>query len=106
MMPTMKKHLPSEVRGQQLLDVAVALASKGGLANLTREKIALQANVSPGLVSHRLGTMENLRRSVMRQAVVREDMKLLAEGLVARNPIVMKAPEELRQRAAASLGVA
>lgn len=104
-MPNMKKHLPSEIRGQQLLDVAVALASKSGLAKLTREQIALKANVSPGLVSARLGTMENLRRSVMRQAVAREDLKLLAEGLVTRHPVALRAPAELRARAAASLGV-
>lgn len=105
MIPTMKKHLPSEIRGQQLLDVAVALASKGGLSKLTREAIAVKANVSPGLVSVRLGTMANLRRAIMRQAVAREDLKLLAEGLVMRDPVVMRAPAELRARAAAALGV-
>lgn len=97
------KRLPPEARGQLLLGVALREARKCGLAKLTRERIAIAAGVSPGLVSHSLGTMANVRRDVMRQAVVTEDLRVVAEGLATRNPIAMKAPEALRTRAAAAM---
>lgn len=97
------KRLPPEARGLILLDVALREAKKHGWANLTREQIATAASVSPALVSARLGTMVNLRRDVMRQAVKLGELRVLAEGLAARDPIAMKAPAEMRQRAAAAM---
>lgn len=97
------KRLPPEARGALLLNVALREARKCGLANLTRDRIAAAAGVSAGLVSHRLGTMVNIRRDVMRHAVAAKDLRVVAEGLATRNPIALKAPEELRAAAAASM---
>jgi hypothetical protein len=100
---TKNKRLPPEARGLILLDVAVREAKKHGLANLKRVQVATAAGVSEALVSARLGTMINLRRAVMRQAVANGDLRIVAEGLASRDPIAMKAPAELRERAAASM---
>jgi len=98
------KRLPPDVRGAQLLDVAIALATKHGLANITRDQIAETAGVAQGLVSLRLGTMDKMRRAVMRNAVSREILPIIAEGLASRDRFAMGAPEALRKRAAASIG--
>lgn len=67
---------------------------------MTRECIAIAAGVSPALVSLRLGTMEALRRSVMRAAVKREVVPVVAEGLAAGDAQAKKASDELKKRAA------
>jgi AcrR family transcriptional regulator len=98
------KRLPPKARGQMLLEVALRCAKVHGLAGLTRDKIATAADVSPALVSARLGTMVNLRRSVMRHAVAEGELRVIAEGLATRDPIALKAPEALRRQALASVG--
>jgi|SRR6186713_266210 len=94
------KRLPPEARETLLIDTVLKLAAKHGLANLTRDQIADAASVSPGLVSARLGTMVAMRRTVMRQAVARGDVKVVAQGIAMRDPHALKAPPELRQKAA------
>lgn len=93
--------LDPKTRTKQLLDVAINLAAANGLQSLTRDAIASAAGVSAGLVSVHLGTMESLRRSVMRAAVKRRVVRIVAEGLVARDPHAMKADAELKALAGA-----
>lgn len=97
----MTKRIEPEARSSQLLDVAVNLAAANGWQALTREGIAKAAGVSPGLVSARLGTMEALRRSVMRAAVRQRIVRVVAEGLVAGDKHAAKADPELKALAAA-----
>lgn len=95
--------LNPEVRKAQLIDVALKLAAKHGLANVRRDQIAEAADVSPGLVSHALGTMTEMRRTIMRQAIAREVLPIIAEGIVAKDKTALKAPDALRKRALAAL---
>lgn len=90
-------------RTEQLLAAALRLASKHGLANITRAQIAEYAEVAPSLVSARLGTMEALRRSVMRAAVAQEVLPVIAEGVATRNKYALKAAPSLIERALGSL---
>ena len=57
-----------KIRTEQLLDVALKLAGAEGWRSITHDSIASAAGVSRGLVIARLGTMEQVRRSVMRAA--------------------------------------
>lgn len=93
-------------RTRELLAVALRLAAADGWRSLTRESIALAAGVSPGLVSARLGTMEQLRRSVMRAAVTQRCVAVVAQGLAMRDKQALKADAELRALAAAWVGKA
>lgn len=97
------KRLAPKDRTEQLLDVALRLAARHGLATVTRNQIAEDANVSPALVSARLGTMDDMRRSVMRRAVKTETLPVIAAGLLAKDKYALRASEELRQRAIASI---
>ncbi len=96
----MTQHVHPELRTATLLDVAVNLAAADGWRALTREAIARAAGVSTGLVSARLGTMEALRRSVMRAAVQRRVVRVVAEGLAAGHPAARRADADLRALAA------
>lgn len=97
----MTQHQPPDVRTATLLDVALRLAAADGWRALTRDAIARAAGVSTGLVSARLGTMEALRRSVMRAAVTRRVPRVVAEGLAAGHPAALRADASLRELAAA-----
>lgn len=102
-MTTSHTRLTPAARTAQLIDVALKLAAKHGLANIRRDQIAEAADVSQGLVTERLGTMIEMRRTIMRQAVAREVLPVIAEGLACKDRAAMKAPAELKARALASL---
>lgn len=83
-------------RATDLLHHAVAVAAEHGWENLTREAVAQRAGVSPALVSARLGTMENLRRSVMRAAVRDGVVPVVAQGIARGDKRAMAAGPALR----------
>lgn len=99
----MTKRLDPAVRTAELLRVAVEVASVRGWRRMTRECIAVAAGVSPALISARLGTMDAMRRSVMRAAVRDRVLPVVAEGLVAGDSQARKAPEDLKRLAAEHL---
>lgn len=86
-------------RTAALLAAALQAALAHGWGKVTREQIAAQAGVSPALVSARLGTMDAMRRSVMRAAVRQRCLPVIAQGLVARNAHALAADAGLRQEA-------
>jgi AcrR family transcriptional regulator len=99
----MAKHkLPTE-RIEQIVSIALTMAEKHGLQHVTRERIAKQSDVSEALVSYHLGTMGNLRRRLVREAIKRPCLKVLAQALAAGDSHAQKAPDELKKKALASL---
>lgn len=103
----MSTRLPSKERKQQIVAAALKLAERrdkrGGYKELTRDMIAEAAEVSPGLVSHAVGAMPAVLKAIMREAVATENVVVVAQGLGARDPIALKAPEDLKRRAALHL---
>jgi len=97
----MAERLDPKDRTRQLLDAALALAARDGWANLTRDGIAVAAGVSFALVTQRLGTMDQIRRSVMRLAVQRRVVAVVAEGLARKDKHAARADEALRAECAA-----
>lgn len=89
----------TKARTEELLAVALTVAAEHGYNRMTRDQIAAAAHVSPALVSARLGTMDAMRRSVMRAAVKGNVLKVIAQGVLARDRHALAAPIEL-QRAA------
>lgn len=97
-----QRKTPKE-RVKELLDVAIALAVEHGYLKVTREQIAEAAGVSPALVSHHLGTMADMRRTLVRQAVTRQVLKVVGQALASNDPHARKAPDALKNAALASL---
>jgi AcrR family transcriptional regulator len=87
-------------RTRALLDTALDVASVSGWQRLTHASVALAAGVSSALVVHRLGTMDAMRRSVMRQAVKQHCVPVVAEGLCLGDKHARKADDELKAAAA------
>ena len=91
----------SKQRTAELLRAALTVAERDGWHSLTREAVAREAQVSDGLVSARLGTMIELRRSVMRAAITQRSLRVVAEGILARDKHALRAPDDVRAEAAA-----
>lgn len=83
---------------------ALHLACGSGVHGLTREAIAEHAECSPALVSYYLGTMSQMRRSVVRAAVAREVLPVVAQALAMGDKVAQRAPAALKARALAALG--
>jgi AcrR family transcriptional regulator len=85
---------------QLILDVAIMLSLRSGYHNLTRQTIAAEAGVATGTVSYHFGAMEKLRDAVMREAIRKRYLLIVAQGLTNANWYAQNAPEELRKAAA------
>lgn len=92
----------SDTRKSDILAAAMDEAEAMGFSNITRRGIAERAGISEPLVNKYLGTLPQLRRTVMRQAVKHEFLGIIAQGIVARNPYALKASDELQAKALAS----
>jgi AcrR family transcriptional regulator len=88
-----------DTRKGEILAAAVKVAERDGYQTITREKVAREAGVTEGLVSHHLGTMKQLKRAVMRYAINNELLKIVGIGVVLADDNAMKAPIELQTRA-------
>lgn len=91
------------LRKDQILNVAVTMATAVGYNKVTRDAVAEGAGVSMGLVTRYFGTMKNLRRDIMRFAIRNEVAEIIAQGLVNGDDHARKAPAELKAQAAALL---
>jgi AcrR family transcriptional regulator len=97
------KNMKPEARKEQILEAAVRRAEIVGIAQTRRDDVALEAGVGAGLVSRYFGTMNQLKRAIIRHAVHHEILPLVAQALVANEPEAMKASKDLKERALASL---
>jgi AcrR family transcriptional regulator len=99
----MRKRLAPEERRNEVMRAALHAAQRYGWSEMTRDHIATAAGSSPGLVSARLGTMQQVRDAVMEEAVRLEVLAVIAQGIAARHPTAMSAPAQLQRSALASL---
>jgi len=86
-------------RRDAIMAVAVDLARVNGYNKITRDAIADQAGVSMGLVTRYFGTMNQLRRAIMRHAIDGGVVEIVAQGLAIGDEHAKKASPELKQQA-------
>jgi DNA-binding transcriptional regulator YbjK len=92
------------LRKEQILNSAIGHAIDVGFYRMTREGVAERADVSPGTIQKYFKTMPQLKRAVMRAAVQREEVVIVAQGLANDDPQARKAPDVLKQKAADYIG--
>jgi len=98
-----KKRLSKDVRKDHILRTALVAAKEVGYTSVTRNILSARAKVSPGLITHYFGTMEQLKRAVMRAAISLEVLEVIAQGLSMGDKNAQKASDELKARAAKTL---
>ncbi len=103
----MSTPLPDHVRKTEILTAAIKLAETEGLSETTRDQIAALAGCSTGLVNLHFGTMLNLRRAIVGEAVRTKNLNVIAQALVAPDKktrgLAQRAPEALRREALETL---
>jgi len=99
---TQKRMKPTD-RKAEILHAALQAAEASHYMHITREDIAARAGVSASAVSYHFENMDVLRVQLMRCAIRREFLPVIAQGCVAGDLYVLKAPEELRRRAINSI---
>lgn len=82
-----------------VLNTALQLAKVNGFQSLTRDGVATEAGIAMGQVNHAYGTMNQLKRAVMRAAVHREELSIIAFGVVTGDKEAHKAPKWLQDKA-------
>lgn len=90
-------------READLLTAALDHAAAVGYRNVTREALAQRCNVSAGTISRYFGSMDQLRGRIMRAAVAKGHVDIIAQGLAAGDPLACAAPQELKAAAIAQL---
>lgn len=90
-------------RRQALLTAALQVAVTAGYLRVTRDAVASAAGCSPALVSFHLGTIPQMQRSIMGEALRTRNLRVIAQGLSHGDRRAMNAPEELRRAAAGAL---
>jgi AcrR family transcriptional regulator len=95
--------LAARERVAQILGAALDVAAKVGYQRVTRQEVADRIGIPSSLIPYHMGTMVEFRRQIMREAVRVECLPVIAQGLAHRDRHAMKAPDELRARALATL---
>jgi AcrR family transcriptional regulator len=93
--------MQTEDRTRELTKAALNCAKRTGFTAVTRDAIAAEAGVSNALVTVRMGTMREVKRAIMRAAIDSACLKVIAEGLAVNDRHARKAPQELKDAAAA-----
>ncbi len=97
-----KRMLPAE-REAAILEAAISVAQTVGFSRMRLTEIAAQGKCSTALVVTYFGTMTKMRRKVMRAAIKRELLGIIANGVANGDPTACKADEGLQKKALASL---
>lgn len=95
-----------ERQGSPLTPVFVAadkLVTEHGFTHVTREMIAHEAGVSPATVSNAFGGMAHMADKLVKWAINRHDVKMIARGLQIDNAVARNAPDNLKKQAAQAL---
>lgn len=93
------KRLKPEVRKAQILRAALQVAEERHYAYMTRDQIAKRAGVQGTTVQHYLGTMANLRRTVMRVAIQERCYAIIVQGIFAKDARALRSPAGLQAAA-------
>jgi AcrR family transcriptional regulator len=94
-----------EARKDEILTAALGLAANSHYLKVTREQIGKAAGVSGTAVQYHFHTMTQLRNQLMRAAVKRKFLPVIAQGVMAADTQAMKAPIGLRYEAVQSITV-
>jgi AcrR family transcriptional regulator len=89
-----------ETQKPAILDAAVSIARDKGLHNFSRVHVAKKAKVAEATVSHHFGTMPELRTAIVKAAVEREILSILADARAGRESVGVPMSEELRKKVA------
>jgi AcrR family transcriptional regulator len=96
MKKTRRREIPS-IRREEILSAAIDLAIRIGYQNITRDAVANAANTSCALVTTYFPMVE-LKNAVMKMAIEKEILPIIAQGLSLGDTQAQGITPELKQR--------
>ena len=87
-----------ETRRASILEAAITVAKRDGYNRVTRDIVAEEASISSPLVATYFPRMHDLRMAIMLEAISKEIVEIIAEGLIIKDRNALKINEELRQK--------
>jgi len=99
----MRKRLDPLSRRDELLEIALQLAIEKGYTNLDRSMIAKKAGVSISLITEYFKPFKELKKELMFQAVKRNIVQIIAQGLSIKDPLALKVSPRVKQQATSFL---
>lgn len=81
-----------------ILDAAIACALLKGYRSITREAVSNLAGSSCSLVNWYFPTVAHLKDEVIKTAIHREILEIIAQGLSIGDPLTNHLPPELKQK--------
>lgn len=86
------------VRKEEILNAAIDLASKIGYQKITRKKVAESVDISLALVNQYFSTMAQLKKAVMKTAIEREIVSIIAQGISLGDMQTRTIKQELKEK--------
>jgi AcrR family transcriptional regulator len=103
-MTQIAKRFKPTVRKEMILIAALRVARlPGGWSGMTRASIAKESHCAEGLVSRYLGSMDSVRRQVMKAAIKYEYLDLIAQGIATGDKYALGVSPILQHKAISSL---
>lgn len=95
----LKKRVAPQLRKENILSCAIKLAEKVGYTKITATAVAEDAGITHQTVMHYFSTMNQLKTEVMRRAVKENNLRIIAQGLVAGDKHAKKAEQHVKEDA-------
>jgi AcrR family transcriptional regulator len=86
-----------DAKRELILNAAVECAKLVGYLNIQRADIAQRADVATGTVNKYFGTMNQLKRAVMRHAIEKDINDIVFQGIANKDKQAMKLTPERRR---------
>lgn len=86
------------IRREEILSAAVELANKIGYQNITRDAVANIAGISSGLIALYFNTMAQLKKAVMKTAIDKQILPIIAQGLSLGDTQAQRVSSDLKKR--------
>lgn len=90
------RRVNADLRRSHMVAAALKLARVHGYKNVTGPMVGEAVGLSKASVIHRFGTMDEMRDSIMREAIRVCDSVVVAQGLAASDKIAIGAPEDVK----------
>lgn len=95
----MSKKMSKKDRRESILEIALTLSEKHHYTTVTRNDISDKGGFAPSLIQYHFGTMNQLRRDIIRLAIKNENLVVIAQGLACKDKHALKAHPELKEKA-------
>lgn len=100
----MKQGRPVIYTKREAIAHAIELAHElGGYTRVTRELLSKKSGMSEGQISNIFGTMIQMRRAIVSAAIAKNDLIIIAQGIVAGESKAVSLPTELKRQALESI---